>query len=263
MKLIETGKTYTFDEEGYLIADNSDLLIETKWLDAISYFISIYNKDYIHSIYVRGSVCLGEAVENISDLDIIIVYREKRFLDDLNSDELVEPFDEYNKEVNSIMTDKYPFIKYLDFTFVTPELNGFDILMIKHLSTCVYGNSLIPHLRRSKKSEIAKMRLNYKQFRTHFDYMLADFISPRNIAANLLRISFILLHKTVKTDIWTRDIYQCYKHCLEVYPEQNEGLKSILHVIIESKTYRNTKTLFINYEAWLHSELLKHKIIDE
>ena len=66
----ESIEIYKFDKDNRLISHHKESNIQKKWLKPLQEIVSRYEnffKGNIHSIYVRGSVANGEAVDNLSD----------------------------------------------------------------------------------------------------------------------------------------------------------------------------------------------------
>jgi len=271
MKIIETGKSYSFDKDDCLIADNSSLVITDKWISATADFISLINKDYVDSIYIRGSAASGHTIDNVSDLDFIVVYREQKHVDQLNH-VVKEEFDEYKKTISDMLLRRYKFITDIHIDITSRNVQDDDLLTIKHLSTCIYGESLAPILPVVTKQDLKTVEIFYDKVRQEFDEMLKGNISKQYMCRALLRLTFMLVFQVHEDKVWTRDLYQCYKHSSKIYPEQKERMEFILQIAIKEDvyyeddfiSYKNPRenTILINYEEWLYNELLKYKMIN-
>jgi hypothetical protein len=69
------------DDDGYIVNPARPGLIEDPWRRAVDHVVASCREifaDDIHSLYVRGSVARGAAVQGIADLDMILVLRDLR-----------------------------------------------------------------------------------------------------------------------------------------------------------------------------------------
>jgi hypothetical protein len=67
------GSYFETDEEGFLISPASIEKIQEEWKPVIDDVVKAYQEAYgdkLRAVYVRGSVAKGEAIENVSDLNI-------------------------------------------------------------------------------------------------------------------------------------------------------------------------------------------------
>lgn len=68
------GSVLDVDEEGYIVKAASNDKIQFKWPPAVDEVVEAYKQhlgDRLHSVYVRGSVARGEAIDDISDIDTV------------------------------------------------------------------------------------------------------------------------------------------------------------------------------------------------
>lgn len=72
------GDFLIVDGEGYLINPCRSELIVSPWAEVVEDVKKAYLHylpEKIHSLYVRGSVAKGKAIEEVSDIDMIVVVR--------------------------------------------------------------------------------------------------------------------------------------------------------------------------------------------
>ena len=233
LEIKETGKLYDIDDKGFILCDCKESNIQNKWLEVIDYIISKYNdnyKDEIHSIYVRGSVATGEAVDNISDIDLIVLVKNDNF-DTINFDDV---------------KIKYPFVYKLDIRYEyvsdvlynTNKIKSIDVLrfVIKHHSVCVYGDNI--------QEDISRYKFDSYFLKTHSSDMMSYLKSIKNnifesnintdtfskgmswVSKRIIRSGYQLVRDDL--NVYTRDLYQCYKLFSKFYPDKENQMKMVL-----------------------------------
>jgi len=66
------GSFLQTDTDGFIVNTTSPEKIQSAWLPAVEMVSDAYRKHFgenLHSVYIRGSVAKGEAIDNISDID--------------------------------------------------------------------------------------------------------------------------------------------------------------------------------------------------
>ena len=259
MKIRETGNVYKFDKDDYLIADHSNVIIEDKWLNVLNDIIDKYNKDHVHSIYVRGSVACNEAIDYVSDIDLIILFNEY-------PTNIFETYDDYHNYIISLqtyITKEYPFVTKLDFGVPNYYKNISDInkFIIKHQSVCIDGDNMQPSIEKRKKDLIPyqhqfllrcleQAKNEFPKANTLERNKLMKFISRI-----ILRSGFELVHTTIFTDIWTRDLYQCYRLFIKEYSyKKNRMLMTLKMALKPTNNSKDIKKIF-HFGNWILDEI--------
>ena len=76
------------------------------------------------------------------------------------------------------------------------------------------------------------------------------------ISKRMIRCGFELVYD--KVDVWTRDLYQCYKLFSDIYPEKQDKMKLVLMKAISPTTDRNDIfEIFNEIGDWLVEEIDK------
>ena len=98
--------------------------------------------DLIHSIYLRGSVAKGNAINYISDLDTLAL--TSRPISD--SDKVKQ------EQINNVICSKYPFITGVEMHFENlSNINERWLqFLLKTQCVCIYREDVIPSLNRFK-----------------------------------------------------------------------------------------------------------------
>lgn len=78
-EILEIGSVIPVDAEGYLVRDLDAARIQPRWREAVDFAVALYREHLgadLSSVYVRGSVARGEAVEGVSDVDTFALAKE-------------------------------------------------------------------------------------------------------------------------------------------------------------------------------------------
>ena len=271
MEIRETGKTYSLDDKGYLICYQDKSNIQDKWNKPLTEIIEKYNdffKYQIHSIYVRGSVATGEAYDDISDIDLIVLFKDHW------NQSMDYYFRQFNLSLNKDIRLKYPFVNKIDFGFDPGtcykslldknENMGFidTMFLIKHHSICVYGENI--------QEEIPKFKLDLIP-RTYYDLeqiikrLKSSLFQPNLnqdqikgmmgwISKKIVRCGFeLIMDNSTK---YTRDLYQSWKLFSSIYPNKEEDMKFVLKKAIYPTDDKNDLfSVFDRVGDWLVKEI--------
>ena len=259
MKIRETGNVYKFDKDDYLIADHSNVIIEDKWLNVLNDIIDKYNKDHVHSMYVRGSIACNEPVDYISDIDLIILFNDPP----ANIFKTYDDYHDYIVSLQTYITKEYPFVTKLDFGIPNyyKNISNISKFMIKHQSICIYGDNIQPIIEKFKRGfipeqnhplleSLEKVKNIFPKANTLERNKLMKFISRI-----ILRSGFELVHTTIFTDIWTRDLYQCYKLFIKEYScKKNKMLMTLKMALKPTNNPKDIKKIF-HFGHWISDEI--------
>ena len=140
-EILNIGRLLDVDKEGFIVSESDFAKIKSPWKEACLEIKEAYIenlKGSIHSIYVRGTVSRGEAIEGISDIDTFAVLnREVQKEDRL-----------WFRDTLKILEEEYSFatdieLNLLNIHDVLDEEKGFnDRFTIKVQSVCLYGEDL-------------------------------------------------------------------------------------------------------------------------
>src|SRR3989344_7430449 len=121
------------DKEGFIVKKASSDKFQEKWKPVIDEVKNAYIEhfgDKLHSIYVRGSVAKGEAVDGISDIDTIALVSLSK--NHINT--------KWAEDFNLKIVSKYPFVEKVEILASSPEQvdrkNAVHI-MLKTQTICV------------------------------------------------------------------------------------------------------------------------------
>tara|TARA_Y100000592_G_scaffold43179_1_gene68626 strand:+ start:685 stop:1563 length:879 start_codon:yes stop_codon:yes gene_type:complete len=283
----KTGKVYNFDKNGYLICEQNKSQIQEKWLKPLGYLINEYDKNFceeIYSIYLRGSVAGGEAFDNVSDIDLIILVEDER---------KIKTLEKFNSFLNKEFKKKYNFVQKLDIVVrelhsnYIKNLNLYTIngrlvdkeiyersikelkFQIKHKSVCLYGEDFKDNLSRFKKMDIPRenvvsfkkeislveenindlFRSNLKNKAIELSSSYVSWISKR-----IIRFGFYLIYD--KVNVWTTDLYQCYLLFISKFPyKKNSMLLALKIAIFPNENFNENNVMeTLDFGKWLIKE---------
>ncbi len=253
----EIGGYLSVDEHGFIVKVASPEKFQETWKPVIEEIKKVYLENFgekIHSIYIRGSVAKGEAVEGISDVDSFAVVRNKE-------DEVDESILE---GLETQIENKFPFVQGAEMGVISlgrlDNRSSFK-MMIKTQAVCIYGEDL--------SNEIAPYKIDKGLF-IHSHNLEKSITSTikgleemqdkseieekcRWIMKNILRSGCEIV--ITRSQKYTRDLYPCYKVFAEYYPEHEAEMKEVLTLAI-SPTEDKEKIVEVleRFGSWMIEE---------
>lgn len=237
-KLQEIGSFLDLDKDGFLGKECDLKKLCSPWTEAVSEIVRAYLKHHaknIHSIYLRGSLPRGLAIEGKSDIDTFaLVHGTPKNLDLSWIQAFKSEFLKKFKGAQDLEMHFFP---------VEPTLNqmGFFSLRftIKHLSVCLYGEDLgasIPPFKPDLRiayafhgmlgEEINQVEKWLKTKRKPEDIRRAC----QWIMKRIVRTGFAIVIHFEKT--YTRDLYYCYEGFSKHYPQKSAEMFQALQLAI-------------------------------
>lgn len=240
IELKRHGSYLGLDDNGFVISKSSNDLIQEKWRpiikDTIDFYLSKFG-DNLHSVYVRGSVSKGEAIEHISDLDSFCIIKE-------DAGEVDTPFSE---DFQKVMNEKYPFCTHVEISYIAkdkvnepfpPRERSVWAELIKTQSACVYGEDLALEI---EPFELKDM-LGHSYF---IKKELADlpgyYIEDREAGEDLSELCVWITRRVVRSGYdlvmekegkFTRDLYLCWESFSKYYPDKADDMKAVLNLAL-------------------------------
>ena len=197
------------------------------------------SSDFLHSIYLRGSVAKGHAVKFISDIDFLILVNGNNANEEdvdiaqaaanQNSGGGIAPIE---KEGNKIIHKKYPFIKYVEFGLCIAdgiEDNKDLFLNMKIFTKHLYGTNVL--------GDTNEIFLKDVIVRDDFIYNAVSMYSNNGchkiacsvIMKLIMRQLFNLVAE--KEGVYTRSLYYCYQYFVKSFSLHHHNFeKNLLHV---------------------------------
>jgi len=238
IKIQKHGAVLRTNADGYLIPDVSLDNIVPPWDEAVNFIKEAYIKHLgkrLHSVYIRGSVARGLAVEGISDVDsFALVHGDPPE----QEDEL-----DWAKRVIEQYMKRFPFSH-------RPEIliNG-EKSFCKNLegkwwlrlgAICIYGENLIPRIPPVKFETVVadfQFQRDYiSKIVDQFHEGIKNAESERSkgycrwICKRFLRVGMGLVLPRAK--VFTRDLYYCYEEFVRFYPQRDTAMWQALEFAI-------------------------------
>jgi hypothetical protein len=261
-EILKLGRLLKTDKDGYIVSESSISKLVSPWKEAVGEIKDIYQThlgDDLHSVYVRGTVSRGEAIEGISDIDTFAVVKK-----------VPEEIDRsWVKKVRKELEMKYNFSTGVEIDFISIDelFDGdemfSDRFMIKTQSACVFGEDL------SHKIEPFKAD---KQTARHFNKNIsAVFENARKglrgntdvkdikewtlwVMKRIIRAGFVLVMDREKA--FTRDLYPAYEVFSKYYPEQESKMRQALEYAINPPEDPRVVIAFIDdFGCWIEKEI--------
>lgn len=232
-RILAIGSVLGVDDEGYLIGQSSPDKIVAPWNGPVSKLrTSVLENvgDDLHSLYVRGSISRGTAIEGFSDLDAVILTKKAPSIIDHS---WLEQFE------TSLKVD-YPFVAGLDCSYLHANeiQTGNDkqwAFFLKVLSACVEGDDLAPILPKVKPGRdtlivAPDIRILVEGELDLLPDEIATRMSTWGIGKRLVRAGFELVME--REQAYTRDLYPCYERFAKYYPEKAEEMYAAMDMAL-------------------------------
>jgi hypothetical protein len=246
------------DKDGYIINPTSSKKFQEKWIPVIEEVKEEYLKhfgDNLVSVYIRGSVAKGEAIENISDVDSFALVSLK--------DENIDIA--WAKEFNASVKNRYPYTAGVEIAAIPiDELSDrkADQIMIKTQSVCVYGKDLAKEIDpfkpgkdtaqhvRGIEREIDRTKKWLQDNHTNEDIrQRCTWLMKR-----ILRSGFELVME--RSQKYTRDLYPSYEEFAKYYPDKKEEMYEVLELAVNPTSNINKINKVLNgVGMWIVKEI--------
>lgn len=250
------GSYFDLDSDGYVVNPASIDKIQEKWKPVLDDIIEAYKKEYqdkLKSIYLRGSVSKGTAIDNISDVDSFAFVDQKE--EDIDR--------EWAPDFRNQTKSKFPFVGGVEVN-VTPISRFPDKQIMLNQAVCIYGEPVqVSKLKPGK--EMMKHANNIDKHMEVFDRRITSVDKEEEkikrvcvwLAKDLLRSAFEITME--RSHRYTRDLYKCYEGFSEYYPEKEPEMREILNLAL-NPTGNKEKIVQIknNFVPWLKEEAKKY-----
>lgn len=251
------GSFYPVSDEGYIENPCGDALIQPRWAELVeaakAAYVQLYGRQ-LHSVYLRGSVAVGRAVEFVSDLDTFAV---------LNSD--VKQDKEKEHQLETQLGKKYPFASGVE--IYTRQLSDFDdpknawCFILQTQTLCLHGEDLAQQIPPFKPGKEIAFFARYfsrqlQQFwdEAHLDDALEFKLDCSWIMKRFVRAGFDLVME--RSGKFTRDLYPCYTTFAEYYPGQKAQMHQALAWAVDPAGQTTAVMDFSkSFGGWLVSEI--------
>lgn len=248
------GSYLETDAGGYLVNPASLEKIQEGWKPVIQDVIVAYKTHFgekLKSVYIRGSVAKGQAVEGISDIDSIAYI-------DLPKDAINHEWEEVaEKEI----ADKYDFLESAELMSRPLVIGPMNVILLNQ-AVCVYGDPIVvPRVKLGKEMMMHIPNLD-KRIQI-LDKKLASADTPEKVketcvwfAKDILRTGFELTMERSKR--YTRDLYLCYQDFAEYYPNKESQMREVLDLALNPTSDKKViEKIRDEFSSWLIEEAQK------
>lgn len=228
------GSRIFANANGVLISNIDTHRLQPEWFAVAEEFVTHVIKEFhhkIHSMYLRGSVANGTAIQLISDIDFSIIS-----FDPLSINEK-ESIQDIASKINSSNT----FIARFDIDFYTVSeiVNTKEKILLKLRSVCMYGDTITDKIadpRTGKDICVTLPGLETKIAKTR-DEIACGMYASENVAATckwmakrVLRGGLELVSK--RAGCYTRDLYPCWETFSQYYPQYKSDMWRVLNLAV-------------------------------
>lgn len=227
MKILPIGKFHEINQRGEILNCCIYPIIQKEYEIPIYLAVDgikdkIGNK--IHSIYLRGSVAKGIAIHDISDIDLVILSKDK--ISEQENQELYS-------EVASKICSQYRFIKGIEMycQHIDTLKNTSAQFMFKTQCICIEGQDIIPSL---PNFLISTPHLyTFHSLASNISSTIEGKHSMPWLMKKIVRAGLELC--MTREQCYTRDLYPCYEIFRKYYPEKEPQMKIALEIAIGNK----------------------------
>ena len=241
IEIAEYGGVYAVDSVGRLIPEGSRENIVPPWSEAVAFLVRGYQEvigEHLHSVYIRGSVARGLAVEGLSDLDTTAVARPH----EVDWERAIA----WGQRTRREYAERFPFSHRpeIDVRLLADLIEAMPTMRWFKLSAaCVYGEDLLADASPVTLDEMiaaTSVEADYiaKVVSDFHEGIAAEGADTRSycrwICKRFLRAaSALVLSRTRKV---TNDLYYCYKLFSEHYPEREPAMRRALELALNPIT---------------------------
>jgi len=264
IKITEMG-TYLYpDSNGYIQKVVHTGLIQEKWKPVVDATIQFYQeqlRDDLLSVYIRGSVAKGGAVESVSDVDSMFISK--------TVSEISKPA---KQAFHEIVETKFPFVNGVEIygrplprlgELWTPKKRSIHHEMIKTQAICVWGKDFSDEIEPFRLPEMfAHVYGIEKELNEALSELAAssEFV-PEEVKSyctwimkRLLRTGFEIV--MIREQKWTRDLYLCYQSFSKHYPKKEPLMRRVLDLALNpSEDPVLIGGVLAEFKPWLFEEI--------
>lgn len=224
------GRFLTVDRFGYVQPDVAIGFVDHTWRPLVEFVIgSLMRRQGVRSIYLRGSIPRGLAIENVSDADFI-------YLSEIN-------FDAADSDLEQAASANFPFVNGLELFRLDraqldkihrPQRRPYFHMLLK--TQCLFlagddiardiepfriGPDMVSHVF-SLANEFSRLRSRLEPDRhAGIEHSARQWFSRR-----IVRSGFeVTMNRSCR---FTRDLYLCYEQFAQFYPERSEQMYQVL-----------------------------------
>ena len=261
MEIKRIGNYLETDEQGFLQSRADAANVTSPWRGVVEEVKKAYLEQWpetIHSVYVRGSIAKGLAVEGTSDIDSFAVLNPSR--------EQTFPYNEFRGWTDTLeqsVREEFPFVTGVELGLETfgeaQDRKNPYALILKTEAVCVYGENLAEKIAPYKPG--VEMAFQTKYFRSYLETFLTEYPTEPEadkpeflnwMMRRFLRLGMELV--MAEEQRFTRDLYLCYESFAKHYPGKAAEMYRALELAVNPVLGEATGTYAETFGAWLAQE---------
>ncbi len=261
MEIKRIGNYLETDEQGFLQSRADAANVTGPWRAAVEEVKKAYLEQWpetIHSVYVRGSIAKGLAVEGTSDIDSFAVLKPG-----CGQELSYEAVKAWAEALEKTVREDFSFV-----TGVEVGLETFEeaqnrenpyALILKTEAACVYGEDVANEIAPYKPGP--DMAFQTKYFRSHLETFLSEYPAEPEadkpefinwMMRRFLRLGMELV--MVEEQRFTRDLYLCYESFAKHYPGKAAEMYRALELAVNPVLGDATEGFVKGFGEWLACE---------
>jgi uncharacterized protein len=224
------GRFLIVDKRGHIQPDVALNLVDNTWKPLVDCVLqSLMTRQGVRSVYIRGSIPRGLAIENVSDADFI-------YLSELN-------FDSADLELEKAVKADFPFVKELELLRLDharfnkkhhPSQRPYFQMLLKTQSLFLAGDDVAKHIEPFKlgRDMVSHVFAIGNEFARLPNWLQEDRkrgverLTRQWFSRRTVRSGFEVTMN--RSDRFTRDLYLCYEQFSAFYPEWSGQMRQVL-----------------------------------
>ena len=255
------GNYLETDEQGFLQSRADAANVTGPWRAAVEEVKKAYLEQWptsIHSIYVRGSIAKGLAVEGTSDIDSFAVLKPG-----CEQELSYEAVKAWAEALEKTICEDFSFVTGVEISLEpfeeAQDRKNVYALILKTEAACVYGEDMAASIAPYKPGP--DMAFQTKYFRSHLETFLTEYPAEPEadkpefinwMMRRFLRLGMELV--MVEERRFTRDLYLCYESFAKHYSDKTAEMYRALELAVNPVLGEVTETFVEAFGAWLAQE---------
>lgn len=257
-RILPIGSIVRMDADGYFPDSIEHHPLTSTWDQPVQELVAEYNErlgSSLHSLYLRGSLIRGTAIEGVSDVDLLLLVDGDAATIDWS---WLRPF-------HVSLTKKYPFMNGVDLGINNLDrvLNGGNktrAFLLKVMSECIQGEDIRGQLPRVKLGRDALIARWQFRERTSPDFLAGSKASLEDrvslIGKQIVRAGMELVME--EEGYYSRDLYPCYETFARHYPEKATVMaRALTQALFSAESEADFAEMRDDISPWLADELDK------
>lgn len=225
--ILPIGKWHPINKKNE-IENNTVYEIQSEYQPVVEKTIEIiinHLKDNLDSIYLRGSVAKGYAQPNISDIDFIVITKNKNSTEE----------ESLQKILDELIATHFQWIQRIEILFFAlDEISRKGEFWLKVHSSFLYGTNRLETIEPFKITDI-EAKAHSKEFKSSMEKFVNDIKSGKKRSFSwafkrIIRTGFETV--MVAESCYSRDLYLNYGVFAKHFPEKKEAMYNALEFVV-------------------------------